>query len=59
MYICDVWCFIYMLLAFLIFMLKCYTITILCGLFIHLIGRRPTIYILLSSLAVYYLMFFA
>ncbi|QED21538.1 hypothetical protein ASFV_Kyiv_2016_131_00245 [African swine fever virus] len=54
MYSCDVWCLIYMLLAFLIFALKCYVTTVLCVIFIHLIGRRAALYFLLGGLAVFY-----
>uniref|UniRef100_A0A6G7KT55 p01990-3R n=1 Tax=African swine fever virus TaxID=10497 RepID=A0A6G7KT55_ASF len=52
MNICVVWCFIYMLLAFLLFALQCYIISILCVFFIHLTGRRTTLYILLCGLPI-------
>ncbi|AXB49219.1 p01990-3L [African swine fever virus] len=54
MFICDVWCLVYTLLAFLIFILKCQIMAILCYFSIKFIGREFTLYILLSILAVYY-----
>ncbi len=54
MFICDVWCLIYMVLALLLFILKWYIIAILIELSKHFIGIDFTLYMMLGILAVYY-----